>query len=157
MLSSSVKTTIYFPRLLLFYVWVVYTAYKGHCSISFALHILLPYPCRTLAHWRYVQMRGRPLITRMVFPIYVHLLLPSYLKKVKQAIWVQGTGRHSVPVIEEIGKQDLHALSVYLGKFWVLVDSYVLYWKNWHFLRKGGQIFGFIADICSGQSSHMWM
>ncbi|KAK3851649.1 hypothetical protein Pcinc_041719 [Petrolisthes cinctipes] len=86
-------------------------------ALSHALRIMTDehFVC-VIAYWRYVEQRGRPLMNGMEFPFYVWFLLPRYLKTIKRTLWLQGIGRHSVPQIEEMGRQDIRALSVTLGE-----------------------------------------
>lgn len=71
---------------------------------------------RTLIYWRYVQDGGRAIITGMHVPFFLRILIKKFTRQAKRTCWLQGMGRHSPSEIEHMGRQDLAAVSGYLGK-----------------------------------------
>ncbi|KAG7170094.1 Failed axon connections-like 6 [Homarus americanus] len=69
-----------------------------------------------LVVWRYVVDAGRSLVVCMELPFYFAIMLRVFLGKIKQSTSAQGIGRHSYAEVEEMGRKDLNALSVYLGE-----------------------------------------
>lgn len=54
----------------------------------------------------------------MYIPILLRFMLRGYVGKIKKTMWLQGIGRHTNTEVEHIGRQDLAALSAYLGESW---------------------------------------
>lgn len=70
----------------------------------------------TLAYWRFVVDHGRTVFTGMHIPFFLRFMGKAFVRKVKNACWLQGIGRHSPSEIENMGRQDLAAISAYLGE-----------------------------------------
>ncbi|XP_042863715.1 failed axon connections homolog [Penaeus japonicus] len=86
-------------------------------AVAHSMRVMLDeYFLWCLAMWRYVKERGRPLVNSMHFPLSLRLMMPMFIKKVVQATYVQGIGRHSNQDVEEMGTKCLHSLSVWLGQ-----------------------------------------
>lgn len=74
-------------------------------------------PCRGLRAWRYDVDRCRGLIQSMSHAsLFLHLALVYHRREVLKKLWIQGTGRHSHDEVEHMVRQDLAAISSYLGK-----------------------------------------
>lgn len=67
---------------------------------------------------------GRAVLQCMELPFFMRLMLPKMLKRVGDRTKVQGIGHHTHAEVEIMGKQNLAALSTYLGK-WFLSDCTV--------------------------------
>nr|XP_045603775.1 failed axon connections homolog [Procambarus clarkii]XP_045603776.1 failed axon connections homolog [Procambarus clarkii]XP_045603777.1 failed axon connections homolog [Procambarus clarkii] len=65
--------------------------------------------------WRYTVDGGRTFVNGMELPIFMRLFVPSLVKRVKHMTKMQGIGLHSHTEVEEMGRKDIAALSVYLG------------------------------------------
>lgn len=69
-----------------------------------------------LRQWRVMQDRGRALQQSMdPLPFIFRLLFPFILRRMKKSLIAQGMGRHTNAEVERMVRQDLAALSAYLG------------------------------------------
>ncbi|XP_050691501.1 failed axon connections homolog [Eriocheir sinensis] len=68
------------------------------------------------AYWRYVEDKGRALVSGMQVPIMLRFAFRAFLGNIKKMLWMQGMGRHTRTEVQHIGRQDLAALSAYLGE-----------------------------------------
>ncbi|KAG0710770.1 Failed axon connections [Chionoecetes opilio] len=68
-----------------------------------------------LVYERYVEKRGKALLRGMHVPCYLRMAVNMFVRRIKKVCWLQGMGRHSPTEIQHMGKQDLSALSDYLG------------------------------------------
>ncbi|XP_037793156.1 failed axon connections homolog [Penaeus monodon] len=71
--------------------------------------------CWCLRAWRFNEDGGRNLKEGMSLPFYKRLLLPLFIWQQQNALWHQGVGRHSHDAVRAMMKEDLLALSKYLG------------------------------------------
>ncbi|XP_050691503.1 failed axon connections homolog [Eriocheir sinensis] len=69
-----------------------------------------------LVHWLFVVDKGRALVREMQLPFIFRFAVRAITSKTKKALWQQGMGRHTSTEIEHTGRQDLAALSAYLGE-----------------------------------------
>ncbi|KAK8754398.1 hypothetical protein OTU49_016061 [Cherax quadricarinatus] len=68
-----------------------------------------------LVVWRYIVDGGRSLLACMEWPRFTRLFIPRLKYKIEKVAKLQGIGRHSSTEVEEMGRKDIAALSVYLG------------------------------------------
>lgn len=49
-------------------------------------------------------------------PFLARFVVGLFANRLKKALWIQGMGRHTHTEIEHMGRQDIAALSAYLGE-----------------------------------------
>ncbi|XP_027208516.1 failed axon connections homolog isoform X1 [Penaeus vannamei] len=71
--------------------------------------------CWCLRAWRFGEDGGSNLKEGLSLPFYKRLLFPLFVREQRTALWHQGVGRHSHAAVRAMMKEDLLALSKYLG------------------------------------------
>ena len=59
-------------------------------------------------------MKGIMQVTNL--PFYMKIPLLMFKGRVRQSLYMQGLGRHSIPDLHGFMKSDMEALSIFLGK-----------------------------------------